>query len=331
MKPSVLIIADFPNWAYYEIQQFIKNNLSDEFDVYCDYLKFNTIKKSKNPKNWIKTYREKKRFQHVKKDGIYDIVVFLGFYFPEHMKLNFKAKYVVKGIYTDGFPPSNSSFSGSIEEFKKRFFKDIDAIVCGSQLINEFYTNIEENVYYANGAFDERIFTRKSTKNKNIEKKFIIGWTGNPNREFKGLYSHIIPAIELAQKTYPGIKLKTRFSGPIETRPSFYENVDIIAIASDADAGPSLFGEASLMGVPSISTDIGWPHEVIRSNENGFIVEKNVEEIAKRIIELYEDRELLFEMSKRIREDYLAIFNKQIMAKRWKTMFNELLSVNNAS
>ena len=34
MKPSVLIIADFPNWAYYEIQQFIKNNLSDEFDVY---------------------------------------------------------------------------------------------------------------------------------------------------------------------------------------------------------------------------------------------------------------------------------------------------------
>ena len=45
--------------------------------------------------------------------------------------------------------------------------------------------------------------------------------------------------------------------------------------------------------------------------------EKNVEEIAKRIIELYEDRELLFEMSKRIREDYLAIFNKQIMAKSW--------------
>jgi len=331
MKPSVLIIADFPNWAYYEIQQFIKNNLSDEFDVYCDYLKFNTIKKSKNPKNWIKTYKEKKRYQHVKKDGIYDIVVFLGFYFPEHMKLDFKAKCVVKGIYTDGFPPSNSNFSGSIEEFKKRFFEDTNAIVCGSQLIKEYYQEILSNVYYANGVIDAELFKRQTVKLKNTSEILNVGWTGNPNREFKGLYSHIIPAIELAQKTHPQIQFKTRFSGPMETLPYFYEDIDVIVIASDADAGPSLFGDASLMDVPSISTDIGWPHEVIKSGENGFIVEKDVEEISKTIIELYEDRELLFKMSKRIRGDYLAVFNTQIMVKRWKTMFQELLFKNNAN
>ena len=158
-----------------------------------------------------------------------------------------------------------------------------------------------------------------------------VGWTGNPNREFKGLYSHIIPAIELAQKTHPQIQFKTRFSGPMETLPYFYEDIDVIVIASDADAGPSLFGDASLMDVPSISTDIGWPHEVIKSGENGFIVEKDVEEISKTIIELYEDRELLFKMSKRIRGDYLAVFNTQIMVKRWKTMFQELLFKNNAN
>lgn len=326
MKPSVLIIADFPNWAYYEIQQFIKNNLSDEFDVYCDYLRFNTIKKSKNPKKWINIYKEKKKFQHVKKDGIYDIVVFLGFYFPEHMKLNFKAKHVVKGIYTDGFPPSNSNFSGSIEEFKKRFFEDTDAIICGSKLIKEFYQKDLAKVYYANGVIDTHLFKRKTEKIKNTSEKFTIGWTGNPNREFKGLNSHIIPAIKLAQKKHPGIQLKTRFSGPIETLPLFYEDIDVIIIASDADAGPALFGDASLMEIPSISTNMGWPHEVIKSGENGFIVEKDVEEISKRIIELYEDRELLFIMSKRIRGDYLAVFNTQIMVKRWKTMFKELLN-----
>ena len=71
--------------------------------------------------------------------------------------------------------------------------------------------------------------------------------------------------------------------------------------------------------------------QVIKSGENGFIVEKDVEEISKTIIELYEDRELLFKMSKRIRGDYLAVFNTQIMVKRWKTMFQELLFKNNAN
>ena len=331
MKPSVLIIADFPNWAYYAIQQFIKNNISDEFDVYCDYLKFNTIKKSKNPKNWIKTYMEKKRFQHVKKDGIYDIVVFLGFYFPEHMKLNFKAKYVVKGIYTDGFPPSNSNFEGDINEFVAKFFSNTDAVVCGSPLIQVFYSEIVKSAYFANSVLNNSLFKRKVEKKINTSQIFTVGWTGNPKREFKGLYTHIKPAVALAKQKYPSIELKLRFTGPIETLPLFYNDVDVIIIASDADAGPFLFGEASLMDVPSISTDIGWPHEVIKSGENGFIVDKSIEAISKRVIQLYEDRELLFLMSKRIRGDYLAVFNTQIMVKRWKTMFHELLNKNNAN
>lgn len=32
-KPQILIIADFPNWAYYFIQQFIVKNLSEEFEI----------------------------------------------------------------------------------------------------------------------------------------------------------------------------------------------------------------------------------------------------------------------------------------------------------
>ena len=88
----------------------------------------------------------------------------------------------------------------------------------------------------------------------------------------------------------------------------------------------SLFGEASLMEVPAISTDIGWPHQVIVNNKNGFIVEKNIQQIAEKIIYMYENRELVYKMSKQIRIDFLSLFNTKKMAQNWKDMFNEVLN-----
>lgn len=325
MKPSVLIIADFPNWAYYQIQQFIKNNLSDEFEIYCDFMIFNSLKKSKDPVERMKIYFSKKRYQRIRNDHNYDMVVYLSFYFPEYVKIKWKAKKIIKGIYTDGFPPNNSNFTGSIDEFKNRFLNHTDAIVCGSEQITSFYKKIHGCVVCANAVLPADHFKRVKNKKMNHSDSFILGWTGNPKRKFKGFYSHIVPAVELAKKKYPGIHLKTRFSGPFETLPRFYDEVDVVLIASDADAGPSLFGEASLMEVPSISTDIGWPHEVIKNNENGFIVEKKIDAIADKIIFLFENRQVLYDMSKRIRKDYTEKFNEHEMTVRWKNLFNEVL------
>jgi glycosyltransferase involved in cell wall biosynthesis len=325
MKPSVLIFADFPNWAYYEIQQFIKQQLSNEFDIYCDFLVFNTIKKSKNPIKRIKLFTQKYKYQHTREDNTYDIVVYLGFYFTEHMIIKWNSKKVVKGIYTDEFPPKNSNFSGGIVDFKNQFLDDADAVVFGAKMIMNRYEGFVDNLYYGSSVKDSSLFKRRKVKKINQTKSFVVGWTGNPSREFKGFYSHIVPAVELAQKKHPQIQLKTRFSGPLDSLPLFYEDVDVVLIASDADAGPSLFSEACSMEVPSISTDIGKPHEIIVDNVNGLIVEKDINEMSKKIIQLYEDRQLLIAMSSRIRNDFYDVYNVKDMANNWKEMFNELL------
>ncbi len=325
MKPSVLVIADFPNWAYYEIQQFIKNNLSNEFDIYCDYLIFNSIKKTRHPLKRIKLNIDKFKYQQTKKDGSYDIVLYLGFYFDKLMNVNWTTKKVIKGIYTENFPPKNATNIYSFKDFSNKYLVKTDAIVCGSYQIKEKYSSINITSKVANMVLDKELFKRKTPKQKNLSENFIIGWTGNPNRVFKGFYTHIVPAVEKAKRIYPKIKLKTRFSGPMETLPYFYNDIDIIIIASDADAGPSLFGEASLMEVPAISTDIGWPHEVIKNNINGFIVNKEINAITSKILELYENRELLFNFSKRIREDYLKFYDKEKMVNDWKKLFYEVL------
>mgnify|MGYP003639049729 CR=1 FL=1 len=323
MKPSILIIADFPNWAYYEIQQFLKNELSNEFDIYCDFLIYNTKIKSKHPIRQVKNYFDKKKYSFIKADNNYDIVFYLGYYFEEQMTIKWKAKRIIKGIYTDGFPPSNSNFNGTKETFIKRYFTGADAMACGSEQIVKVYNSDYSNCYYVNMILDACFFKRKSVKSNNEE--LIVGWTGNPNRDFKGYHSHIVPAIEKLQLKYPDIKLKSRFSGPMDTLPSFYEDVDLVVIASDADAGPSLFGEASLMDIPSISTSIGWPANVIQDNVNGFIVNKDICEIANKIEQLYLNRDLLSDMSSRIRKDFIEVFDKEKMVERWRVMFNEVL------
>lgn len=323
MKPSILIIADFPNWAYYEIQQFIKKELSGEFDIYCDFLIYNTKIKSKHPIRRIKSYFNKRKYSNIKADNNYDIVFYLAFYFDAQMKIKWHTKKIIKGIYTDGFPPSNSNFSGTKVEFINQFMENTDAIACGSRQIVNTYKSVFRNSHYVNMVLNADFFKR--TSNKIINNDFIVGWTGNPKRVFKGYYSHIVPAVEKLQAKYPDIKLKSRFSGPIDTLPGFYEDVNVVVIASDADAGPSLFGEASLMEVPTISTNMGWPAQVIQNNINGFIVNKDIDEILDKIEQLYLDRELLNSMSERIRVDFIKVFDKEEMVDRWRVMFNEVL------
>jgi glycosyltransferase involved in cell wall biosynthesis len=324
MKPSILIIADFPNWAYFQIQQFVKNNLSDDYDIYCDFLVYNTKIKSKNPYKRVKSYFDKRKYSILKKDHTYDIVLELAFYFESQMNVNWKSKYKIKGIYTDGFPPSNSGFSGQPKEFINNFFSNTDAIVCGSIQINKFYSNLFPRVFYANGILDEEIFKKKDNLKKT--NRFVIGWTGNPRRDFKGYYSHVIKVVEILQIKYSNIELKTRFSGPMATLPDFYEDVDLVLIASDADAGPSLFGEASLMNIPSVSTNIGWPSQVIQDGINGFIVDKDIDMMVEKIAFLYNNRYLLEAMSGRIRNDYQKEFKKYEMIDRWKTLFINVLN-----
>ena len=162
---------------------------------------------------------------------------------------------------------------------------------------------------------------------KNNNEKFIVGWSGDPSREFKGYFSHVVKAVELAKTKYPTIELKTRFSGPLKSLPKFYNDIDVVLIASDADAGPSLFAEACLCNVPSISTRIGFPNEVIINEVNGYFTEKNIIQMSDKIIELYENRDLLYEMSKRIRDDYLkGPGNIEKKKNVWRNLFENVLN-----
>lgn len=335
MKKDILIVADRPHWAYHNIVEFVYKQFSNEYNIYKDYLLFNlkidnrsSVLKKQYRKIKYK-YRElhKYKYSKIKTDNKYDLVIYLGFYFPLQMKNNYHYSKIIKGIYTEGFPPENTeSFIKTEEEFIKKYLIDCDAIVCGNQNIREFYSKLFHRCYYANASHDELLFKRKNSKTINNSKKFIIGWSGNKNRPFKNYYNIILPVISKLKKIYPGIILKTRTKGSMNSLPGFYSDIDLVIIASEKDAGPSLFYEASLMDVPSISCKTGMPREIIKHKHNGYFVNNCcIDDFQNGIIEIYNDRKLLFSMSQNIRKDAINQLGTEISKKRWEIVLSEVL------
>ena len=57
------------------------------------------------------------------------------------------------------------------------------------------------------------------------------------------------------------------------------------------------------------------------------IVEKDIEQLAEKIILPYENRDLLFEMKKRVRKDYLnGIGNESFRIQQWRDLFESVLN-----
>ena len=182
---------------------------------------------------------------------------------------------------------------------------------------------------------------------KNDSENFIVGIT-------KGLrllygYKYLIEAIEIVKKDIPEIELQIIGEGEdrekiekiieqknMENKVKLFgriphEKIEKYICNFDVAVFPSIeyesFGvsvlEVAASGVPSIVSDIGGLPEVIEDNKTGFLVPpKNAKEIAKKILLLYNDRELRWEMSKNavnfVKENYNWLDNSNIILNEYE-------------
>ncbi|MBF0117434.1 MAG: glycosyltransferase [Desulfobacterales bacterium] len=330
-RPKILLIADRPDWAYDHICHFIIDELSKDYDFYIDYLAYHYKGKAINIRQWLgnkRNYFKSCLKRKILKEGniSYDLICFLGWYFPFTADFNIKAKGSIQGIFTEGFPPKGYTISGDIdiETFVKKYLNKSLAIIAGSKGIYDTYSPHIKNLYYATGAIDTNLF-QFYKKNKTIKKSLVVGWTGDPNRSFKGFYDYVIPAVKKASLLRPEIYLKTRFRGSFKTLPMFYKDIDIMLIASSADAGPSSFIEAGSCGIPSISTKIGIPSETIEHGRNGLIVERSIEVMSQALVYLYDNRDILYNMSIQIRNDIVNRWGYKSRIYLWRNLFHDVL------
>lgn len=249
----------------------------------------------------------------------FNITIELAYYFQYTAHIPYTSDVKLVGLYTDSFPHEGPSFDVkknielkklSRKDFYEQYLKNYDGIIVGNLNLFEDYKVFTDKLVFANGIFRQDDFKINNDIGKN--ETLTIGWTGNPNRSMKGFREVIEPAISEVISTGRKIKLKTQFTGSYDELIHFYNDVDVVVIASDADTGPSLFSEASLSGIPCISTNIGFPKMVIKNNVNGIIINRDITEIKNAIIELYDNRDKIVDFSTHIRKDYLSILDNKI-------------------
>jgi glycosyltransferase involved in cell wall biosynthesis len=125
----------------------------------------------------------------------------------------------------------------------------------------------------------------------------------------------LLDAIVQVRQTHPQIKLAIRGEGGLKARieafiaenhlvenvvflprvsnsaemPALYSSAKMLLCASTVEGNPRVTIEAMACGTPVISTRVGIMPSVIRSGENGFLVDWKAEEIASAIRRLLDD------------------------------------------
>ena len=324
----MLIVVDQPEWAYHYIANYVIKHFSEKFDFYLDFTSFylHSQKKTsflKRLKHHIIKSYNKWRYQRIRRDQKYDVIYYSGYYMRKQYPKIMASKTIL-GIAVESFPPLCVGIGDeniNLADFAKKYLNNVDVLVCGNHHTVDLYSSLDVPVLWANHWVSSE-FYRLTPKKKNLSDKFIVGWSGKKNRQIKGYHDFVVPAVELAAKYRPGICLKTREFGPRKTLPRFYDDLDVVLIASESEGGPALFAEAACSCVPAISTRVGWPMMIIQDGVNGFLVDRNVEQMADRIVRLYDDRELLYSMSQKIYDDSNTVLGDEVQIKNWQRVFH---------
>jgi glycosyltransferase involved in cell wall biosynthesis len=87
-----------------------------------------------------------------------------------------------------------------------------------------------------------------------------------------------------------------RFLGWRSDLALLFAATDVAVLSSDNEGMPVTLIEASMAGVPCITTDVGSAREVVLDGKTGFVVDTNAKSLADAAIEILSNRELRDEM-----------------------------------
>lgn len=258
---KILIIADIRNWAY-------------------DIIAKNIVKFSKKFLYTI-AYEEDIINKKISLDfNNYDLVFW--FYWgnihkvgPENIK-NFTNKKICVGIH-------------SYNSWQKRGMSEKDVI----NFCNKYLAIGVPSVALKNDLKSNKVFLTQTGYDSSIfykSKKLIFNntflWAGNTDKNNHGDIKGYSDIIEPVFYKFPNFKLLTQSKDKqIDNKlmPSFYNQGSVLICASKTEGGPMPVMEALACGIPVISTKVGWSSYIIKNGYNGFLFERNSEDLINKI------------------------------------------------
>ena len=198
-------------------------------------------------------------------------------------------------------------------------------------LYRECQPVLKTPVFYTPNGVDTRFYHPPVVKEPAYPLR--AGWAGSlTNREagYRGYHDVIVPAVAAVE----GTKLVTaaceeKWRGPAEMR-DFYQSLDVYVCASRTDGTPNPCLEAAACGVPLLTTSVGNMPELVRHGINGFLIERDIEDLKNKLSLLRDDSALRQSLSQRIHED-VKTWDWTIRSQAYRQMFDEMLKTVPAS
>ena len=158
--------------------------------------------------------------------------------------------------------------------------------------------------------------------------KLRVGWAGslsNQGPEQRGFHDLIVPAVRSVKSAQLVVAAREeKWRGPDEML-EFYRSIDIYLCASRNEGTPNPCLEAAACGVPIVTTRVGNMPELIEHGINGLFVERNVSDIANKIIQLRDNPLSRTELSQNMLASIQA-WDWRHQAGNYRNMFETMLN-----
>lgn len=262
----------------------------------------------------------------------------------------------VKIVYTKHciFPPSNMYKYAIVRKLNALFNKMFsDKIIASAKIAKQYLIDqgndddmisvVENGVDQLNVISDEQKISVRSRYG--IDKNDIVIGMLARIEKLKGHQYFVEAARTLVDKGYKNTKFLIMGTGSYEDElklevkklnlekyvifTGFISNVEEMLNIVDIQVNASFLSETTCLsllegmslGIPAVATDCGGTSCVIRSQENGVLVEKeNSDEIVKGVIWLLEDKDRF----QQIKENAIKIFNREFNSKRYAEGFEKV-------
>lgn len=316
---KICLVCDVPNWAFDIIAKKIASDLKENFIIDIKY--FDVRESAEN------------FFEFLEEVKSYDMIHFFWRKILLQMgSKTFKNKVVQNyGDYEAYIENISKKISTGVYDFlflkeeeistfKNIFNKYSKSYYVISKKLFETYSKIESYKPAYGIVHDVCNTSNMLPKNlerfENINRSLVVGWVGNSAIKYdgvdlKGFHSLIKPVIqELIEEGYNIIEhyadRNIKWRTP-EEMPDYYNEIDVCLCTSIMEGTPLPILEAMSCGVPIISTDVGVVPEALGDKQKAYIIGdreygKNDESVRKKLkeklIEIYENRTILNELSK---------------------------------
>lgn len=223
--------------------------------------------------------------------------------------------------------------------------------------------NKDINYYFNNEVLRKKFYGKKWDYEKCDKHTIFISQGGYP---IKGLH-FLIEAIPIIKEQYPNVKVKIagynllqgnyikkrsyasyieklinkydiknqiEFLGmlPEEKIVEEYIKANVFASTSTIENSPNSVGEAMLLGMPIVSSDVGGVKDFITHNETGYIYPCNEPYmLAHYIMKCFEDEENAINMGNNAQKKAINIYNRKENALELERIYNKIIQIANST